>query len=322
MPEELFPNLFRELIPLPKNPLRAVNSYIIKGDGCWLIIDTGMNRPECLEAMQAYLTNLKVDLTRTDFFVTHLHVDHLGLISELFQKSSKVYFNRPDYESLHDPNHWKGMEDSARINGFPEQDIPVAISRHPGFKYQTRRNFKATLLQEGDIINIGDYSFQCVETPGHTQGHLCLYEPGKKLLFSGDHILESITPNISLWSMSDNPLQSYLESLDKIYNYDVSHVLPGHREPFSDHRRRIDELKKHHEIRSDEIISILKTGKQSAYAVASQMTWDIDCERWEDFPLPQQWFAAGEALAHLQYLYWKGRVKEEMEHGKVLFSLA
>jgi glyoxylase-like metal-dependent hydrolase (beta-lactamase superfamily II) len=321
MPEELFPNLFREKIPLPKNPLKAVNSYIIKGDGRWLIIDTGMNRPECLDAMKAYLASLKVDLTCSDFFITHLHVDHLGLVSELVQGSSKVYFNQPDYESLHDPDHWKGMEESARINGFPEADIPLTISRHPGHRYQTRRNFEATLLREGDTVAIGDYYFKCVETPGHTKGHRCLYEPDKKIFFSGDHILESVTPNISRWSMSDNPLKSYLESLDKIYNYDINHVLPGHREPFIDCRRRIDELKKHHETRSGEIISLLKKGKQSAYTAASQMTWDIDCEKWEDFPLPQKWFAAGEALAHLQYLEGTGRVKREFENGKALFYL-
>lgn len=321
MPEEIFPNLFREQIPLPQNPLRAVNSYVIKGDGRWLIIDTGMNRPECLETMNAYLAALKVDLARTDFFITHLHVDHLGLVSGLFQGSTKVYFNFPDNESLLDPDYWKGMEDSARINGFPEQNIALTISKHPGFRYQTESTFKVTILKDGDTFGIGDYFFRCIETPGHTRGHTCLYEPHKKILFSGDHILENITPNISTWSEDDDPLQSYISSLDKIYAYDISYVLPGHCEPFPHYRRRIEELKKHHETRCEEIISIVKKGKQSAYGVASQMTWDIDCKRWEDFPLPQQWFAGGEALAHLHYLHGQGRVKKESDNGKVFFTL-
>jgi hypothetical protein len=80
-------------------------------------------------------------------------------------------------------------------------------------------------------------------------------------------------------------------------------------------------LKKHHDIRNEEILSILKKGKQTAYEVASHMTWDIDCERWEDFPLPQQWFAGGEALAHLQYLQGRGRVKKETQNGKAWFTL-
>lgn len=321
MAKEIFPNLFREEIPLPANPLKAINSYVIKGNGRFLMIDTGMNRPECMEAMEAYLKALQVDLKRTDFFITHLHADHLGLVSELVQGSSRVYFNRPDSEIIRDPNHWQEMADTARINGFPESDIQSAISKHPGRRYHARRNFEMTLLREGDKIEIGDYTFQCVETPGHTRGHMCLYEPNKKIFFSGDHILESITPNISLWSEDDDPLKSYLQSLDKIYDYDIAHVLPGHREIFPHHRRRIAELKKHHDIRNEEILSILKKGKQTAYEVASHMTWDIDCDRWEDFPLPQQWFAGGEGLAHLQYLQGRGRVKKEIQNGKAWFTL-
>jgi len=321
MAEEIFPDLFREEIPLPQNPLKAINSYVIKGDGRFLMIDTGMNRPECLQAMEGYIKAIGVDLERTDFFITHLHADHLGLVSELARSSSKVYFNRPDAEIIQDPSHWGEMADIARLNGFPESDILTAISRHPGKRYHARPNFSMTLLGEGDKLEIGGYSFLCIETPGHTRGHLCLYEPNKKFFFSGDHILESITPNISLWSEGEDPLRDYLQSLDKVSHYDVTQVLPGHRQLFTHHRRRIEELKKHHEIRNEEILSILKKGKQTAYKVASQMTWDISCERWEEFPLPQQWFAGGEALAHLQYLQGTGRAKRELQNGKALFSL-
>ncbi len=68
MTEMMLPNLYRIEIPLPKNPLKALNSYLIKGDGRFLIIDTGMNREECQEAMFTALEELKVDLKKTDFF--------------------------------------------------------------------------------------------------------------------------------------------------------------------------------------------------------------------------------------------------------------
>jgi len=285
------------------------------------MIDTAMNRPECKEAMAAYLKSLRVDLNRTDFFITHLHADHLGMVSELAQSSSKIYFNYPDSRFILDKNHWDEVADTALANGFPEEDIQATLSKHPGRRYQAGGALDFTLLRGSDKVEIGGYRFQCVETPGHTPGHLCLYEPKQKIFFSADHILERITPNISLWTDNDDPLQSYLKSLDKIYDYDIALVLPGHRQPFVHHRRRIDELKKHHEVRTEEVVSILKRGKQNAYGVASHMTWDIDCDRWEDFPLPQQWFAGGEALAHLQFLYGKGRVNKERQNGLVFFSL-
>jgi len=321
MPQQLFPDLYRELIPLPRNPLRAVNSYVIIGDNRFLVIDTGMNRPECREAMEKYLKELQVDLERTDFFVTHFHADHLGLVSEFMRPSSKIYMSAPDDRGFRDPEHWNGMAAVARGNGFPEADIQQAIERHPGFKYPARHNFPTTLLREGDTIEIGDYCLTCIETPGHTRGHLCLYEPRKKMLFSGDHILETITPNISLWADHEDPLGSYLRSLDKVYDYKIDHVLPGHREPFSHYRRRIDELKRHHEVRNEEILAILRDGEKTAYETAACMTWDIDCKQWENFPLPQKWFASGEALAHLQYLQQREMVKREIRDGKALFSV-
>ena len=322
MIEEVFSNIFRTEIPLPGNPLKAINSYLIRGKDRFLMVDTGMNRVECMEAMQSSLQELQVDLKQTDFFITHLHADHLGLVSELARDESKIYFNYPDTEIINNPNHWEDMAVSASKNGFPESDIQETISKHPGRKYHARQPLNFTLFKEGDHLRIGEYSFQCVETPGHTRGHMCLYESRTKLFFSGDHLLNDITPNISLWTENHNPLQQFLQSLDKIDTFNIDRVLPGHRKPFDDHRRRIAELKKHHELRNEEVMAILQTGRLSAYQVAGQMTWDIKCDRWEDFPLPQQWFASGEALAHLQFLQGEGRIKKETRDGKVFFSLA
>ena len=53
--EKIFPDLYRIEIPLPKNPLKALNAYLIKGHDRSLIVDTGMNREECLHPMRASL---------------------------------------------------------------------------------------------------------------------------------------------------------------------------------------------------------------------------------------------------------------------------
>ena len=93
MVEEVMSDLYRLEIPLPRSPLKAINSYLIKGDGRFLLIDTGMNRGECLSVITSDLNRLGVDLERTDFFITHLHADHLGLAGTLATDNSKVYFN-------------------------------------------------------------------------------------------------------------------------------------------------------------------------------------------------------------------------------------
>jgi len=322
MVEEVWPNIFRMEIPLPANPLKAINSYVVRGGDKFLVIDTGMNRPECLEAMQSSLKKLGVDLQQADFFITHVHADHFGLVSELVTHSSKIYFNHPDAEIIKDPHNWEKMGVSAVLNGFPAADLQATIKRHPGHRFHARGPLDLCLLKEGDVVPIGDYTFRCVETPGHTRGHMCLYDPKTKIFFSGDHILGDITPNITSWSDNYDPLQQYLESLDKIDEYDINLVLPGHRNLLHHHRQRIAALKEHHEVRAKEVLSILEKGKQTAYQVASHMTWDIDCDAWESFPLPQKWFASGETLAHLQYLRGQGRVKRELREEKAWFFLA
>jgi hypothetical protein len=57
-----------------------------------------------------------------------------------------------------------------------------------------------------------------------------------------------------------------------------------------------------------------------AYDIAAGMTWDIDCENWEQFPIAQKWFTVGEAIAHLRYLESEGRIKRNIEGKIVAFS--
>lgn len=324
MLEEVMPELYKIEVPLPQNPLKATNSYVILGNERNLIIDTGMNREECQNAMTRTLTELQVDLAKTDFFITHLHADHLGLVSELATASSRIYFNQPDAKSLENLTLWEDLYSSAQKHGFPEDTLRSAMSGHPGKKYGPTDSENFVVLQEGERLEFADFRLHCVHTPGHTLGHMCLYDEKKKLLFSGDHILKDITPNITSWDDARNPLKMYLESLNKVHKLEVSLVLPGHRSFIYDCKQRINELIEHHRTRLEEIITILEdfpSGSASAIDVASRMSWDLVSESWDAFPVMQKWFATGEALAHLIYLQEKGLVNKEIKSGKVFFAL-
>jgi glyoxylase-like metal-dependent hydrolase (beta-lactamase superfamily II) len=315
MIEEILPNLYRMEIPLPDNPLKALNSYVIKALDRNLIIDTGWNRQECMNAMQAGLRKLSVDLSKTDFFITHGHRDHLGLVPDLAPDTATIYFNQPDADWLRNAARWGTVIDFARVNGFPESELKRIPKAPPNY------DLPFTILGEGDTIRTGEYEFTCVETPGHTEGHMCLYEPNEKVLVAGDHILNDITPNITSWSDARNPLKEYLASLDKVYGYDVALVLPGHRRLIRKCRERIRELKEHHEKRAEEVVAILEKGPQNAFRVASQMSWDIIYDSWDLFPLMQKWFATAEAIAHLNYLEEERMVRREMLREQIMFSV-
>ena len=321
MIEEIFPNLCKVEIPLPRNPLKSLNSYVIKDSERNLIIDTGWDQKECMDAMQAGLRALGVDLKKTDFFITHLHADHLGLLSRLATETSTIYFNQPEAERIKSLDRWNDFVDFARINGFPEDELQSALHSHPGFKYGLKGAPPFRIVKEGDRINIGDYRFECVETPGHTKGHICLYESNKKILAAGDHILGDITPTIQLWSDEWNPLKEYLASLEKVDQLDIELVLPGHRGMIRNCKERIRELKDHHERRLEEIVSILKKASQNAFEVASQMGWDVIYEAWDRFPVSQKWFATGEAIAHLKYLEEEKRIRKNIQGRNIVYSL-
>lgn len=323
MVEQILPGMYRMEIPLPRSPLKAINSYLVRGQKRYLVIDTGMNREECRREMRSCLKTLNVDLNKTDFFITHLHADHLGLVGDLATDASKVYFNEKEV-SLADPGeeYWRQLGEVFKSHGFPEDELERAMKRHPGRIYGLKRHVGFRLLKEGDAIDVGDYSFRCIETPGHTPGHMCLYEGEKKVLVCGDHILFDITPNITTWRGMRNPLGQYLTSLDKVYGLDVNVVLPGHRKIWNNHRRRIAELKEHHQNRLTEILRALEDGEKAAFEIAPWVTWDIKCSSWESFPPTQKIFAVGETLAHLEYLEEQGTVRRRTKEDKVLFSLS
>jgi len=324
MIEEILADLFKIEIPLPGSPLKSVNSYVIKGFERDLIIDTGMNREECLKSMQAGLTELGIDLRKTDFFITHMHADHLGLVLNLAAEGAKIYFNKRDADGIEffDRHRDRFMHFAIR-NGFPENELQMLLYNHPGYKYRTRGDFTFTFLKEDDRLAVGDYLLRCIETPGHTKGHMCLYETDRKILIAGDHILNGITPNIQLWSDEWNPLKEYLKSLEKVYRLDIDLVLPGHGSVFGNYKERIEELRHHHEERLGNLLSVLGKRDLTAFQIASRMNWDGTSEynAWEGFPILQKWFATGEAIAHLNYLQEKGMVRKQTQGRRTTFSL-
>jgi glyoxylase-like metal-dependent hydrolase (beta-lactamase superfamily II) len=324
MVEEIASHLYRIEVPLPNNPLKSLNSYVIKASDRNLIIDTGMNREECLNTMQAGLKKLGVDLEKTDFFIAHFHMDHIGLIFNLKREKSKIYLNHSDVDILDRLTFktlWTDMMSFTLMNGFPENELQEILLNHPPQRYGLKGSIPFEDLEDGETITIDSYLFKGVKTPGHSEGHMCLYEPDKEILVAGDHILSDITPTIQLRSDEGDPLEEYLGSLEKVYRLEIELVLPGHRRIFRDCKERIKKLKNHHRKRMDEVVRILARGSQNAYQVASQMSWDATYGSWDLFPALQKWFATGEAIAHLKYLEGKAVIRKEIRQQKIMHSL-
>jgi glyoxylase-like metal-dependent hydrolase (beta-lactamase superfamily II) len=325
MIENIASNLYRIEIPLPDTMLKFVNSYVVRDSERNLIIDTGMYNDECLKAMQAALKKLNVDLNKTDFFITHCHGDHVGLVSKLIHEGSIVYVNEIDVQIIAKIKTGVMLSEIGaflQMSGFPEKNPEKILPPRVKEEFRPTEALPFRFVEDGDIIKSGGYRFTCVKTPGHSKGHVCLYEQDKKLLVAGDHLLKNITPGIQGRADGENPLKEYLASLDKIYALDIDTVLPGHRALFGNCKARIEEIREHHRQRNQEVLTILKEGSRNIYEVASQMTWNVDCDSWDSFPVVQSFFATGEAFAHLRYLEETGEIERNMDGQIAIYRIS
>ena len=314
MTEKIIDNIYKIFIPLPKNPLKNLNAYFIKGSegSNNLLIDTGFNMPECREALLTGLRDLGADIDKTDIFITHLHSDHAGLAPELQTDSTKVYVSSVDEAFLKkdtEAEDWERYDELFAKEGFPRQALKILATKNPARAFAPSKECRFTEVKDGDVLTYGGHTLKCIDASGHTPGQMCLYIESLKLMFLADHVLFDITPNITAWVGTENSLLDYINNLKKFKNYDIQIALPAHRTVDKNVNDRIDEILRHHQARLTEAMKVISDEQgQTAYEIAGKMTWDIRAKSWEDFPLSQQWFATGEVIAHLDYLRAAGAV--------------
>lgn len=327
--EQIAPGIYRIGVPLPGNPLRMTNTWLVMGGPRHLLIDNGFNMPECFEALMAGLGSLNVPLNSLDCFLTHTHTDHTGLTHCLaVAPEARIFTSAGDgaamNHAVNNERHWRDLFHSMLPHGFSQGDIDRLLSAHPAKIYAPPQALNFTPVGEGDVLEYGAYKLRVLSVPGHTPDHVALLDEERGLFFAGDHILGRITPNIAPWASMPNPLGSYLKSLDRTRGLPIRLTLPGHRAVIEDTRARIDELKAHHAARLDEVRGILRTGGQmSASAVARRMSWNLRYPDWDAFPVQQRWFATGEGLSHLRHLHAIGEVSLHTgADGSISFALA
>lgn len=311
------PDIYSIFVPLPDNPLKNLNSYLITTAERNLLIDTGFRHPRCLTALLEGLREVGADLRRTDLFLTHLHSDHTGLAGGLLPAGSQIYMSRIDYQRQMDclsGAEWARSDAAFLSHGFPAEFLQRLSSQNPARAMQPLAPFPAQLLEDGDRLTVGAYRFVCILTPGHTPGHMCLYCPERQLLLLGDHVLFDISPNITAWEGVGDSLGDYLSSLRRVREMEVCTALPAHRKGSNQLAARIDALLEHHQQRLEETrAAVMRHAGADAYHLAACLTWSMRGRCWEEFPISQRWFATGETVAHLDHLRVQGVISRQMQ---------
>jgi glyoxylase-like metal-dependent hydrolase (beta-lactamase superfamily II) len=209
-----------------------------------------------------------------------------------------------------------------RTHGIPASELPPLKSPFPEIKNLVQAD---VWLKGGESFQVGAYRLTVINTPGHTPGHVAYYEPRQRLLFAGDTLLPTIATNAATHiQQMPNPLKQYLNSLQHLRELDIELVLPGHEQPFTDHRLRIDQLLAHHTSRSTAVQTLVEAQNQpvNAYQVARLISWSPKNKavHWEQLAALDKRFAMMQAIAHLEMLAAQKKLIRIALHGKISYQ--
>jgi glyoxylase-like metal-dependent hydrolase (beta-lactamase superfamily II) len=306
--------VFPVTIDLPFR-LNHVNCFIAKGIDGWVIIDTGLHNKTCEENWKSVVENRDI----TDIVITHSHQDHYGYAGEMQRKTgARVLTSRKtaDNAQVFWAKEWfDRMREQFVLSGIPSEYIDKLVTQaQDSIPLVTPHPICNRFLNENDRIVFGKYEYEVILTSGHSEGMICLYNKERNVLFSADHVLPKITPNISYRFHGDqNPLDSFFRSLKKVKKLDLEWVIPSHGNPFYNCNARIDEILKHHEERLEKIMKFIRTGA-TPYEVSLKLFQ-------RRLTIHESRAAIGETIAHLEYLYLKGECKKETRANSWVYTL-
>jgi len=235
-------------IPFQKKSANLITANIYAlGSGPIILIDTGFKFPGNLN----YLED-KLNLGGFGFddiekiILTHGHVDHFGLVTSIRKvaKRSIECFLHPDdrfqvSNQSFKNSFWNSEKEKFLIRcGVPDAEIKNIKSDFTYFQNLADPIIDFSFLKEGDHFLGNNYNLKVIHTPGHSPGSCCFYELNKKMLFTGDVIIEHITPNPFVETDKEllnlkgyQSLTAYMSSLGKIRKLKPDFVFPGHGKP-------------------------------------------------------------------------------------------
>jgi glyoxylase-like metal-dependent hydrolase (beta-lactamase superfamily II) len=315
--EEVRPGLWSIPVPLPMVALRYVLVYAFElPDGLGLV-DAGWDGDEAWDALVTGLRTAGADVADVrGVVVTHVHPDHHGLAARL-NETAGAWIGMHAEEAATLPVRLGEVEEilegsraDLRRLGAPEDEVGRTAVTAGQLRYLRRLAEPDRTIADGERIPFKGWDLRAVHTPGHTPGHLCVYDEEHRLLFSGDHVLPRISPNISAqWGQLPDPLGVFLGTFDRLRGLDVDEVLPAHEFRFAGLPARLDDLERHHAARLEELLAAVEAHPgESPWDLAPRLTWS---RPWPEITQMMRRAAVTETLAHLRRLEVLGRARVE-----------
>ena len=306
---EVAPGIHWLSMPLPFQ-LNHINLWLVRDEGGWCVVDTGIGNDET-RALWGRILERFSPVKRV--LLTHYHPDHAGNAEWLCRRAGvELWTTQGEYLTAHAvAASAAGYTREAVLGVFRKNGLDAerfAAMSGGGNRYrQLVPEFPSSYRRiiEGDVVRIGAHEWQSIVGHGHAPEHLSLYCKELNVVIAGDMLLSTISTNVSVWSIDPegDPLRLFLESINRYRELpaDVL-VLPSHGKPFRGAHERVAQLEAHHQARFAELKEAIRGKEKSAGELLPVLfRRPLDAH--------QTFFAMGEAIAHLHYLYYAGRLK-------------
>jgi glyoxylase-like metal-dependent hydrolase (beta-lactamase superfamily II) len=307
------------ILPVPTPfPVGNINLYLVRKDPITLI-DTGPRTPQAYRALLQGLKEIRLrpsDIQR--LVITHPHVDHFGLAGELkrhFPKMEVAYHKnvQPLLASIGEMRRSESerVESLFTASGMPPDLRAFLLKKRTLLEKYAEEIRADRMLEKGKPIAFDAFELEVIPTPGHTPWCLSFYWKDERVLFSGDFILEHITPNPLFHGNGQSPLISYRDSLERVSKLELRWILGGHGAPIERPAQRIQRLLKLGERRSERVKKTLCSEPKTLFALATELFPGVALE--------QPFLVLSEVYAHLQWLLERGEAIQARQNGSLVF---
>jgi glyoxylase-like metal-dependent hydrolase (beta-lactamase superfamily II) len=308
--ERVLPGVWRLRLPLPWPGVPHCNAWALAaGDGI-VLVDTGMHEPGSLAHLERALDQVHLRLEHVRLVVcTHAHSDHYGQAAPILERAGCELWMHPNHahmtEAAQDPDAALARRvEVARQSGVPAEPLQEWAEGRRGQGYGIAKIVEPDRdLLPGVIVETDLGPWEVIETPGHAPSHVSLFQPERRVLISGDHLLGRVSLYYD-YGWSPDPAGEFLSSLGAVAALGARLCLSGHGRPFTDvagHIRANRELVRE---RLGGIESALAEGPRTAFDL-------VPAVHGEELSLATATWWLPETLVYLTHLEREGRVARD-----------
>jgi glyoxylase-like metal-dependent hydrolase (beta-lactamase superfamily II) len=278
--ERVLPGVYRLRLPLPWPGVPHCNAWAVSAGDGFVLFDTGWHGPESMANLERALAMCKLRIEDTRLVVcTHAHSDHCGQAATIVERVGCELWMHPSHELMTrmvaDPEAVLARRlEVARQSGVPEEPLRRYAEQRgtsePGIAGPIEPDRE---LLSGVTIGTDLGEWVAYETPGHAPSHVCLFQPERRLLISGDHLLGRISLYFE-FGYSPNPVGEFLSSLDVVERLGARLCLAGHGRTFTDVHAHIKGNRTLVEEHLERVSQALTDGAPTAFEVVTRIHGD------------------------------------------------